>query len=69
VEVAARPVEAIDPTGAGDCFDAGIVVGLIEGLPLHRIGALANACGALATTERGPMEGAAYRAEVEGFIG
>jgi sugar/nucleoside kinase (ribokinase family) len=56
VEVPARPVEAVDPTGAGDCFDAAIVVGLIEGLPLGKVGELANACGALATTKVGPME-------------
>ncbi|MBM3475772.1 MAG: sugar kinase [Armatimonadetes bacterium] len=68
VEVAAKPVRAVDPTGAGDCFDAAIVVGMIEGLPLERIGRLANACGALATTKVGPMEGAAFREEVEAFM-
>jgi sugar/nucleoside kinase (ribokinase family) len=68
VEVPARPVEAVDPTGAGDCFDAAIVVGLVEGLPLEKVGELANACGALATTKVGPMEGAAARADVEAFI-
>jgi sugar/nucleoside kinase (ribokinase family) len=68
-EVPAKPVQAVDPTGAGDCFDAGVVVGLIEGLPLRDIGRLANACGALATTKMGPMEGAAWREEAEGFAG
>lgn len=68
VEVTARPVQPIDPTGAGDCFDAAVVVGLIEGLPLQEVGELANACGALATAKVGPMEGAARRADVEAFM-
>jgi sugar/nucleoside kinase (ribokinase family) len=61
-------VEAVDPTGAGDCFDAGFVVGLLEGLPLDQIGRLANACGALGATRKGPMEGAFRREVVEGFM-
>jgi sugar/nucleoside kinase (ribokinase family) len=61
-------VEAVDPTGAGDCFDAAVVVGLIEGMPLEDIARLANACGALATTKLGPMEGAPWREDVESFI-
>jgi len=69
VPVAGFPVEAVDPTGAGDCFDAGFVVGLIEQLPLDEVGRLANACGALGTTVQGPMEGAAQRRDVDGFIG
>jgi len=68
LDVPAKPVEAVDPTGAGDCFDAAIVAGLIEGLPLSQIGQLANACGALATTKMGPMEGAAWREEAEAFV-
>ncbi len=62
VSVPGYQVDAVDPTGAGDCFDAGFVVGLTEDLPLEEIGRLANACGALGTTRKGPMEGAAPRA-------
>ena len=69
VAVPGQTVEAVDPTGAGDCFDAGVVVGVIEGLRLEGIGRLANACGALAATQVGPMEGAAFREEVEAFLG
>ena len=56
-------VEAVDPTGAGDCFDAGFVVGLSEGLTPVECGRLANVCGAAAATVRGPMEGSLPRAE------
>ena len=65
IEVPRFKVEAVDPTGAGDCFAAGFVVGLIEGLPLYDVGRLANACGALGVTKQGPMEGAALREDVE----
>jgi sugar/nucleoside kinase (ribokinase family) len=68
VDVPAYPVEAVDPTGAGDCFDAGFVVGLLEGLPLVEVGKLANACGALGATAKGPMEGAFPREVVQKLI-
>jgi sugar/nucleoside kinase (ribokinase family) len=61
VDVPGYPVEAVDPTGAGDCFDAGFVVGLTEGLSMEECGRLANACGSAAATERGPMEGSLTR--------
>ena len=63
IDVPSYPVEAVDPTGAGDCFDAGFVVGLTEGLALAECGRLANACGAAAAAVRGPMEGSLTREE------
>ncbi len=69
VSISGFSIDVVDPTGAGDCFDAGFVVGLIEQLPLEEVGRLANACGALATTAKGPMEGAAWRRDVDSFIG
>lgn len=68
VRVPAYPVKVVDPTGAGDCFAAGIVCGLLEGLELEDLGRLANACGAMAAAEQGPMEGAKFRADVEAFM-
>jgi len=69
VSISGFSIDVVDPTGAGDCFDAGFVVGLVEQLPLEEVGRLANACGALATTAKGPMEGAAWRRDVDSFIG
>jgi sugar/nucleoside kinase (ribokinase family) len=69
VDVPAYRVTAVDPTGAGDCFDAGLVVGLLEGLTMQKAGLLANACGALGATVKGPMEGAFPREIVERFMG
>jgi sugar/nucleoside kinase (ribokinase family) len=63
VDVPGYPVDAVDPTGAGDCFDAGFVVGLTEGLTMEECGRLANACGAAAASVRGPMEGSLSREE------
>jgi len=51
-------VEAVDPTGAGDCYSAGVVYGMLQGWSWEKIASFANAVGALSTTKLGPMEGA-----------
>ena len=51
------PVAAMDPTGAGDAFDAGFLCGLLEGRPLEECAKLATAAAALNTAAFGPMEG------------
>jgi sugar/nucleoside kinase (ribokinase family) len=50
-------VQAVDGTGAGDAFVAGLLYGKLAGLPLADTARLANACGALATTAVGATEG------------
>lgn len=66
--VAGLPVQETDPTGAGDCFDAGFLVRWLEGAPAPEAARFANACGALAVTRQGPAEGAMPRAQVEAFL-
>jgi sugar/nucleoside kinase (ribokinase family) len=61
-------VEEVDPTGAGDCFDAGFLVRWLAGDSLTQAARFGNACGALAVTAQGPMAGAKTLAEVEAFI-
>ena len=61
-------VSEVDPTGAGDCFDAGFLTGWLENLPLGEAARLANACGALAVTKQGPMAGAERRDVVQAFM-
>ncbi len=57
IDVPAYPVVEIDPTGAGDCFDAAFICGLEEGQPLVTCGQMAAAAGALNAAAFGPMEG------------
>lgn len=51
------PVEAIDSTGAGDCFAGGFLAGLYYGAPLEGAAKLANAAGALSVSRLGATEG------------
>ncbi len=57
--VAAPRVQAVDGTGAGDAFAAGMICGLLAGWELARAARFACAAGALATTAVGAFEGVA----------
>jgi 2-dehydro-3-deoxygluconokinase len=59
------PVQAVEPTGAGDAFAAGLIAGLLEGWSPEEAGRLGALCGALVCTVAGDWEGAPERAEVE----
>ncbi len=47
------PVVPADTTGAGDCFNAGLIAGLLDGLDLPHAAALGCAAGALSTAAPG----------------
>jgi sugar/nucleoside kinase (ribokinase family) len=68
IDVAGFSVEEIDPTGAGDCFNAAFLLGLENEWPLEKVARFANAAGALAVTKQGPMEGAPTKDEIETFL-
>lgn len=51
--VPAFEVRAVDDTGAGDSFDAGLILGRLGGLTVRESALLANALGALATMVTG----------------
>jgi 1D-myo-inositol 3-kinase len=53
VRVEAFPARERDPTGAGDCFAAGLAAGLARGLPLERAARVAAWCGARAVEHLG----------------
>jgi sugar/nucleoside kinase (ribokinase family) len=55
--VPAVPVEAVDGTGAGDAFVAGLLHGLLSGWALEDAARLGNAAGACAVTAVGATEG------------
>lgn len=61
-------VTEVDPTGAGDCFDAGFLVQWLAGASLVQAARFANACGALAVTQQGPMAGAQPSDSVAAFL-
>ena len=57
-------VKAVDATGAGDAFAAGLAVALAEGLGYAEAGLLANAAAALTTTKLGAQAALPKRSEV-----
>jgi D-tagatose-bisphosphate aldolase class II non-catalytic subunit len=58
-------VDELDPTGAGDCFDATFVTCRILGRTATESLDYANASGARAVSVRGPMEGTSTFAQLE----
>ena len=48
------PVQAIDTTGAGDMYAAGILYGLTQNLPLERTGRIASCVAAQVVVKLGP---------------
>lgn len=61
-------VKAVDTTGAGDAFNAGLAVGLAEGKPWDQAIRLAHATAALSVTKPGTTPSMPTRAEVEAFL-
>jgi sugar/nucleoside kinase (ribokinase family) len=56
VEEPAPRVRAIDTTGAGDAFNAGLIAGLLSGLSVRRALRLGNAVGARSTGAVGGLD-------------
>jgi fructokinase len=74
-DVPTHAVPAVDTTGAGDGFMAGLIAGMLDdpdavAAPdkLDRICGFANAVGALTTLERGAIPALPTRAAVERFL-
>ena len=66
--IATFAVDVVDTTGAGDAFNAGLAVGLAEGIALREAARFANATAALCVTKRGTARSAPYRAEVDALL-
>lgn len=61
--------KVVDPVGAGDGFDAGFIVGMLNGWNLTQCGELANAVGARVVTVNGDVEGLPNWREIDEFRG
>jgi len=61
-------VHEVDPTGAGDVYDAAFIYGLLKDWPLSRTLEFAGAAGAIKVTKFGPISGPSSIEEVEEFI-
>ncbi|MDF2096734.1 sugar kinase [Aquibaculum arenosum] len=62
------PVEAVDASGAGDCFDGAFLAELTRGTDPFDAARYANAAAALSTTGYGAVAPIPRRAEVEAFL-
>jgi sugar/nucleoside kinase (ribokinase family) len=58
------PVHPVDPTGAGDCFDAGFLWAWLSGEPPERCVTIAVICGALSTQRLGGVAAFPTREEM-----
>ncbi len=68
IHVPGISVEALETTGAGDCFNAGFLYGYLRGEPLETCLRCGNICGGLSTTARGGATAAPTAIEVEEWL-
>lgn len=61
----AYPAAAVDTTAAGDTFNAGVVVGLAEGMPLGEAIQMGNAAASISITRKGAQTSIPTRREAE----
>lgn len=61
-------VKALDTTGAGDGWNAGLIVGLLKGWELKKCVTVANAVGALVVTKLGAITALPYKNELNSFL-
>jgi ribokinase len=63
--IPAYPVNAVDTTAAGDCFNGALAVALAEGAGLKNAIAFANKAASISVTRMGAQASAPYRREIE----
>lgn len=61
-------VEALDPTGAGDVFDAGFIYATLQGWPLEQRLRFAVVCSGLSVVQRGGALSAPTWVEIRAFL-
>ena len=68
IDIQAYKIKEIDPTGAGDCFDAAFICGILEGRTPLEAGKMAAIAGAINAAAFGPMEGKISRKKIEQLL-
>ncbi len=68
IEASSFAVEAVDTTGAGDCFAAGFLAALYRGADYAKAARFANAVGALSVERLGSVTGLLPYAETEAWM-
>ena len=63
-----EPVDAVDTTGAGDCFNGVLAAAIHEGLPIEVAARRAATAAALSVTVAGAREGMPSRAAVDAAL-
>ena len=61
-------MKVVEPSGAGDAFAAGLIVGILEGWDIERTVRFASVTGASACTALGSWGGVFSRGEAETFL-
>jgi sugar/nucleoside kinase (ribokinase family) len=67
-EMSAPAVDVVEPSGAGDAFAAGLVLGILEGWEIERQVRFASVMGGSACTALGCWAGTFTRAQAEAFV-
>ena len=68
IQLPAYEVDAVDLTGAGDCFAAGFLTGICHGWNIEKCGMFANAAGAMCVTALGATTGVKTEGEILKFM-
>jgi sugar/nucleoside kinase (ribokinase family) len=66
-QAAAPAVAAVDTTGAGDAFDAGLIDACLDGLPMDALLRRACICGSLSTRSAGALASLPDREELQSY--
>ncbi len=67
-DMPAPPVEVVEPSGAGDAFAAGLILGILEGWDLERSIGFASVVGGSACTALGCSAGVFSRPRADEFV-
>jgi len=68
IQAPAFKVEVVDTTGAGDGWNAGLIIGLCKGWDLKKCITVVNVIGALIVTKRGAITAMPYEEELIEFL-